>query len=197
MKRTGLLLVMGGSSGAHNLNVAIGENLARLLPLTRIIHLYGKSDEAWLMAQKAALPDELRDRYQPFSYLHDEMADALLAADLIVARAGASVLGELPAAKLPAVLAPLPIAGVGQDENAAWLVERGGAAQLDDDAALPTTLPALLATLLNDEATLQRMAAAMAAAAPPNAAARIVALLQQCATANANNGQPRKSEVAP
>lgn len=74
-----------------------------------ILHVVGNRD--WTLHQEWAqanpLPPHLADRYHPVPYLHEEMILALAAADLTVARAGASSLGEFPAARLPAILAPL------------------------------------------------------------------------------------------
>lgn len=172
-----VLLVTGGSLGAHSLNEAIGSLLPDYLKLAHVIHVHGKSDGEWLAAQREALPEGLRGRYLLHDYLHETMSDALLSADLVVARAGASVLGEFTAAALPAVLVPLPIAGVNQEGNARWLEARGGAVVVDN-AHLSTDLFPVVQTLLSDPRRLLLMAEAMRAAARPDAAATIVALLQ-------------------
>lgn len=173
---TSVLLVTGGSLGAHSLNEAIGSLLLDYLKLAHIIHVHGKGDSEWLAAQREALPEELRGRYLLYDYLHETMSDALLAADLVVARAGASVLGEFTAAALPAVLVPLPIAGVNQGGNARWLEARGGAVVVDN-ARLATDLFPMVQALLSDPRRLLLMAEAMKRAARPDAAAAIVALL--------------------
>lgn len=172
-----VLLVTGGSQGSHSLNQAVGNALAGLLAITHIIHVYGKVDGEWLQQQKAALPATLQAKYQLYDYLHDTMSDALLAADAVVARAGASVLGEFPAAALPAILVPLPIAGVQQSDNAQWLAERG-AALIVQDREVSTALLPTVQKLFNDATQLTRMRSAMYSRARPDAARLIAELVQ-------------------
>ena len=172
-----VLLVTGGSSGSHNLNEAVGSHIAEYLSFAHVIHVHGKVDKEWLNQQRAALPEETRERYHLYEYLHETMTDALMGADLVVARAGASVLGEFTAAALPAILVPLPIVGVNQHANAQWLEDYGGAVTLADEEAMTGLLP-LARSILKDEARLERMREAMRAAALPDAANRIAEMLQ-------------------
>lgn len=175
-----VILVTGASQGAHTLNETIGQNLDAFLREGYVIHVHGKSDGEWLQAQRAALSNGLKEKYLLFDYLHDTMSDALLAADLAVWRAGASSLGELPAAGLPAVLVPLPHGGVQQADNARWLQERGGAVTVEDDRARSDLLPKVQEILTNSE-TLEGMRHAMRQMAHPNAAKNIADLLKEVA----------------
>lgn len=65
---------------------------------------------------------------------HHTMVTAMGAADLALCRSGASVLGELPALGLPAILVPYPY--VNQDKNANYLVRHGAAVAISDDTML-------------------------------------------------------------
>ena len=71
------------------------------------------------------------ERYTLLEY-EPNLADALAACDLVLARAGGSVF-ELAAAGRPAILVPYPHATAGhQDANAAWMAEAGAAVVVDD-----------------------------------------------------------------
>lgn len=176
-----LLLVMGGSLGARAINRAVAGSLGELLSLCRILHVSGESDAAWLAEVRNGLPVELQPRYSVQPYLHEGVAETMAAADLAVCRAGASVLGELPAAGLPAVLVPYPLAGAHQRANAQLLAKHGAAVVLEEpDIA---RLPALLRELIADAPRLADLRHKATAIAQPQAAAAIAALLVRLAAA--------------
>ena len=119
-----VLLVFGGSKGAHTLNLAVQNNLRALLEKFEMIHISGQLDWQIVRHTREQLPVELAARYHALQYLH-EMGAALAAADLVVSRAGASSLGELPLFGLPAILVPYPHAWRYQKVNADYLTRRG------------------------------------------------------------------------
>ncbi len=170
---TPTLLVFGGSRGAHSINQALLAALPALIAHTQVIHISGALDWPLAAAGATALPADRRGRYHAFAYLHDDMALALAAADLVVARAGASTLGEFPLLGLPSILAPYPYAGQHQDANADYLVQRGAALKLRDDE-LGARLAPLALDLLRDRQRLKGMAQQAAALARPQAAEAIV-----------------------
>ena len=171
-----VLLVFGGSQGARSINQAVSEGLEDLLAVAHVIHISGQRDAEWAQARRASLPERLRGRYHLYAYLNEEMTDALLAADLVVSRAGASTLGEFPAAALPAVLVPYPHAGAHQWDNARYLVEAGAAIAIAD-ADLETALVPTVLDLLADESRRDAMGQATHSLARPDAARRIGELL--------------------
>jgi UDP-N-acetylglucosamine--N-acetylmuramyl-(pentapeptide) pyrophosphoryl-undecaprenol N-acetylglucosamine transferase len=175
-----VLLVFGGSQGAHSINRAVSDGISALLSAAQVVHVAGPGDVEWVRAGRASLPDHMRAHYYVHDYLDDEMVDALLAADLTVARAGASTLGELPAAGLPGVLVPYPYAGAHQWANARYLVE-GGAAVMVSDANLGTQLIPTVLDLLVDDARRAAMSQAARALAQPDAAERIARELGELA----------------
>jgi UDP-N-acetylglucosamine--N-acetylmuramyl-(pentapeptide) pyrophosphoryl-undecaprenol N-acetylglucosamine transferase len=169
------VLFMGGSSGARSINNAVVNIAGKLIERYQVIHLTGHLDWDSLRHQT----DELGPRYQAFPYLH-EMGAALAAADLVVSRAGASVLGEYAHFGLPAILVPYPYAWQYQKVNADYLVERGAAVLLEDEK-LEKELYSTVTTLLEDPKRLAQMSQAMAALAQPAAAEKIAELLLEMA----------------
>jgi UDP-N-acetylglucosamine--N-acetylmuramyl-(pentapeptide) pyrophosphoryl-undecaprenol N-acetylglucosamine transferase len=150
----------------------VSEKLEALLLVAQAIHVSGRLDAEWVRARRAALPELWQARYRVYDYLHEEMMDALLAADLAVSRAGASTLGEFPAAGLPAVLVPYPHAGAHQWANARYLAEAGAAVALAD-ADLGTALIPTVLDLLADSDRRAAMSRAARALARPDAAQRV------------------------
>ncbi|MBI2887680.1 MAG: UDP-N-acetylglucosamine--N-acetylmuramyl-(pentapeptide) pyrophosphoryl-undecaprenol N-acetylglucosamine transferase [Chloroflexi bacterium] len=173
------LLVWGGSQGARAINRQVALRLSELLRLCQVIHVCGAADAPWLHDLQAGLPAELRPRYHLYPYLFEGMAEAMAAADLAICRAGASVLGELPASALPAILVPGAFAGAHQAHNARYLAEAGGALLLAE-SRLEELAPTATA-LLQDDARLRQMSQRVQALARPEAARKIAGLLIELA----------------
>jgi UDP-N-acetylglucosamine--N-acetylmuramyl-(pentapeptide) pyrophosphoryl-undecaprenol N-acetylglucosamine transferase len=174
-----VLLVSGASSGANRLNQAIASRKADFLRLAQLVHLCGPRDEAWLQDERSRLPADLQSRYHLYAYLHDEMPLALAAADLAVMRSGASVLGELPAARLPAILIPGEYEGWDQSNNARYLESEGAAVMLPQ--ARIGELYDTVASLLPDHKTLADMRSALGRLSRPDAARDLARLVMKMA----------------
>ena len=174
-----VLLVTGASQGARSLNMAIANNLDELLPECHVLHLTGRGDEQAMLARRDELPPALRERYHVRGYL-EEMADAMAAADLAVMRAGASTLGELPAAGLPAVLVPgVYEGGYTQHANASYLEEQGAAVIVDGSQL--GRLTGVVRELLADDARRHAMAEAARRLAQPEAARTLARMVLEAA----------------
>jgi UDP-N-acetylglucosamine--N-acetylmuramyl-(pentapeptide) pyrophosphoryl-undecaprenol N-acetylglucosamine transferase len=174
------LFVFGGSRGAQSINRAVMALVPQLPENIQVLHISGTLTWPEVERFAAGLPETLRQRYRPYPYLHEEMGAAFRSADLVVARAGASMLGECPAFGLPAILVPYPHAWRYQKVNADWLAERGAAIRLNDERLADGLLPAILA-IANDPPRRQAMQSAALALDIPDAAARIAAVLTDCA----------------
>lgn len=180
-----VLLVFGGSRGARSINRAITAAITEILPVCQVLHITGSLDFGAVRDRWANLPAAQQARYQVFEYLHQRMPEALLAANLVVSRAGASVLGEFPAVGLPAILAPYPYAGTHQALNANFLAKQGAAVVIDD-ADLPAKLKDTVINLMTDRRKLIEMEQASRALANPNAADHLAREILEVRTRGSN-----------
>jgi UDP-N-acetylglucosamine--N-acetylmuramyl-(pentapeptide) pyrophosphoryl-undecaprenol N-acetylglucosamine transferase len=158
------VLVFGGSQGARSINLAALEAFAGAR--FHVLHAAGERD----------LPD-LRSpgpHYDLRGYIA-EFGEALLASDLVVARAGGSVF-EIAAHGRPAVLVPYPFATADhQTANARFMESAGAAVVIPDHELTGARLAQEVGHLLADRGRLAAMARASAALARPDAAGEIAA----------------------
>ena len=118
------MLVFGGSQGARSINRAAVEAFAGAR--FHVLHAAGERD----------LPDlhSPGPHYDLRGYI-PRFGEALLASDLVVARAGGSIF-EIAAHGKPAVLVPYPYATADHQTTNARFMERAGAAVVIPDAEL-------------------------------------------------------------
>jgi UDP-N-acetylglucosamine--N-acetylmuramyl-(pentapeptide) pyrophosphoryl-undecaprenol N-acetylglucosamine transferase len=156
------VLVFGGSLGARSINEAALAGLGGAS--FRVLHAAGERDFADLEAPDA--------RYDLRPYIED-FGEALLASDLVVARAGGSV-AEIAAHGRPAILIPYPHASADhQTTNARWMERAGAAVVIADDELDATSLAHEVGELLADPSRLAAMASASAGLARPDAAREV------------------------
>ena len=167
------ILVLGGSQGAHALNVTMVEAapaLAQALRTVRVTHQSGEADLE--MVRDGYRSAGVTARVEPFLESMDtEMSDA----DVVVCRAGATTLAELAAAGRPAILVPFPHAANDHQRLNAAAFQRQGAADVIDPEELTAMLlgQRLLALAVDDERRLAR-ADATQRLGMPDAAGTIV-----------------------
>ncbi len=171
-----VLLVFGGSRGARSINQAITDSLESYLQVCQILHVTGTLDDVWVQAKRLELSPTLQPRYHPTAYLHEDMISALLAADLVVSRAGASVLGEFTTVGLPSILVPYPHAGAHQTANATYLA-RQQAAIIIPDVDIKSFLRETVISTITNQTKLHAMSQAGLAMAKPKAATDLAELL--------------------
>jgi len=166
------LLVFGGSAGAHRLNQAMLDALGPLGPTLAGLDLTHQTGAADLETVRAAYAARgLAARVEPFIA---DMGGAYAAADLVVARAGATTCAELTAVGLPAILVPYPYATDDHQRRNAEVLVRAGAAEMILDAALDgERLGTALRLLLEDAGRRETMAARARALGRPDAAERV------------------------
>ena len=173
-KRPLTLLVMGGSLGAHRINMLMLEVAARFdeqqKKVLQLIHQTGTADEEKVRQGYTAAG--VRAEVGAF---FSDMASLYSRADLVLARAGATSLAELSVMGLPAILIPYPYAADDhQAGNAEYYVARGGAVMYRESELDSEKLDKILSQLLNDTDKLQQMACAMQNTGQPKAVRRIL-----------------------
>lgn len=162
------IVVMGGSQGARSINEAVVALVTRrtLPERWQLLHICGRRDYAYMAAEQR---DTGSNKVVLVPYLDDPSA-AYAAADIVIARAGASTLAELAATGTPSLLVPYPHATDDhQRKNAEVFVGAGAARTLNDAELSGDALWWALLDLL-DSGALAAMRSAARAIAPGDAA---------------------------
>lgn len=138
-----LILFLGGSQGSKRLNEFVEVNLKDLLGIAQIFHQAGRANfEEAQKLSRAALLDipvalEAHTRYKVVSYTEDsQLAAALSAADLVVARAGSGSVFEVAAFGKPSLLIPFPDAARDHQRANAYEYAKSGATIVIEEANL-------------------------------------------------------------
>ncbi len=172
-----IILAVGGSRGALSLNRACIDLAKNWLPgrsSVRLIHISGERDHDMVKSAIGQLPEN----YTLLPYLH-EMREAFEVADLLVSRAGATILAEIAVCCKPAILVPFPFATDNHQEKNARVLEDLGAARLLLDRDLNGESLARMVEELKQPDKLATMAAAMAKSRPDDVEERILAQISQ------------------
>ncbi len=170
------IVAMGGSQGARSINEAIVALVTRrtLGDQRQLLHVSGERDYAYMQAEER---DTGGNHVSLVDYLADP-ANAYAAADVVIARSGASTLAELAATGTPAILIPYPFAADDhQAHNAAVFAEAGAAVVIADKDLDGDRLWWALDAILRPE-TLAAMRRAAVALNAPNAGAAIVSRIE-------------------
>jgi UDP-N-acetylglucosamine--N-acetylmuramyl-(pentapeptide) pyrophosphoryl-undecaprenol N-acetylglucosamine transferase len=183
-----LLLVFGGSQGAH----FFSEILPQTLPLL-------SSPFRWRLTvvQQAREEDldALRAAYQEagvaahLATFFRDLPERIATSHLVIARAGASTVAELMAIGRPCLLVPLPHAlDNDQLENATRLQEGGGGLCIKQSELTPERLAAELERLAGAPELLADAAAKAKALAPTEAVSKLADLAEELARLRGTGG---------
>ncbi|OGR44812.1 MAG: hypothetical protein A2X35_05820 [Elusimicrobia bacterium GWA2_61_42] len=151
-------LVFGGSQGARRLNTAFIRAARSLKGDLQAIHISGRKNYDAVRAayEEAGLGDARGLKL--FDYRED-MPALYAAADVVIARSGASTVAELVHLRKPSILVPLPSsAGGHQKANAMALASRGAAVCVDEGPDFDAELSAALRLLLDEPEKTAAMA---------------------------------------
>lgn len=95
-----VIMVIGGSLGAANVNAVVRKALPKLLENYQVVHLCGKGKQDNLLLNTPG--------YKQFEYVKEELKDLFAMSDIVISRAGANAICELLALQKPNLLIPLP-----------------------------------------------------------------------------------------
>jgi len=176
------ILVLGGSQGAHRINLALAAALPDLVERseTEVAHQTGGQDLAFMEAAREALPASARGRYQPFAFAAD-LAARMRASDLVLSRAGASTLSEVSALGIPMILVPGAFARGHQRLNAQPYESAGAAVVIQDAECDGPRLTREIQAIVDDPIRYRAMIQAMRRLGRPQAAEAVVSLLRKVA----------------
>lgn len=94
-----VIMVIGGSLGAANVNKSVRDALPELLKDFQVVHICGKDKiDNMLLTTRG---------YKQFEYVKAELKDIFAMADVVISRAGANAICELLALQKPNLLIPL------------------------------------------------------------------------------------------
>lgn len=145
-----LLLVIGGSQGAHSINQTIKSILSQLLRDYIVVHLAGNYDFSELRAWAQA--ERFRNYFLFENLPNEQVAYLMKKSALIISRSGATTIAEIAAIGKPVILIPLPgSASEHQLRNAEYLSEHGAALMIEQDNLNADMLQELIFKILNSD----------------------------------------------
>ena len=143
-----IIIVLGGSQGALQVNRLIESLIEELAAKYCVIHQTGKHD----------FNGPVPENYIRHEYIREELPDLIAASDLVISRAGASTLWESAALGKPAILIPLGTGASRGDQslNADIFSEAGAARVLEGDVN-PEELSNVINELMTDDEKRKKM----------------------------------------
>lgn len=178
-----VLLVMGGSQGAMNINHTVINCLkyfAEDLKIGVILQTGAKNYEASLDLLEKIYPEYKKNSKIIIGPYFDNMAIPLRAADLAIARAGSLSLSELAAVEIPSILVPFPYAAADhQRKNARCYESAGASIYIDDNELNKDKLESAVESLIKNPDKLAKMAEAVKVFCKPNATKQITEELKE------------------
>ncbi|EYE88410.1 UDP-diphospho-muramoylpentapeptide beta-N- acetylglucosaminyltransferase [Fervidicella metallireducens AeB] len=181
-KNKPLLLVVGGSRGAKNINNAVVDIIPTLNNRgIQLLFITGENQYDEVIEKLKDKNIELKSlkgiKIMPYVF---NMQDALGACDLIVSRAGATILSEITAIGLPAILIPSPyVANNHQEFNALALEENGAAIIIKETQLKEDIFSEQILNIINNHETLLKMSVNSKRLAVLDAADKIFEMIQK------------------
>ncbi|MFO7557521.1 MAG: undecaprenyldiphospho-muramoylpentapeptide beta-N-acetylglucosaminyltransferase [Desulfobacterales bacterium] len=171
-RKTFTVLVLGGSQGAHSINMAVIDTLKHLNPESNyhFIHQTGIADETMVTDSymRCGISATVR------AFFHD-MADLYRKADLIICRAGATTVAEVTSIGKGVIFIPYPFAADNhQVMNARELADKAAAEMIQEKDLSGELLARRIETLASHPEQLKNMMEKSKLFGRPKAAEEII-----------------------
>ena len=174
-----VIAATGGSLGARTINAAVvglSAGWPGPQPIT-VHHVVGRRDWEWAQAQPTSANPLVDHRLVEYE---ERMPELLAAADLVISRAGGSIVSELAVVGRASILVPLPIAPYDHQAFNARVLERaGGAIMVRDHDLTAGRLITELVALIGEPGRLEAMGAAARTEGQPDAADRVAEVVER------------------
>jgi len=172
-----LVVVTGGGLGATRINNAVVKSLNDLLEFCSVVLISGSAQYDELAA---LTPNNRPNEFQLHAFVSEGLFTMLGAADIVVARAGATTLLELAALAKPTILVPNGyLTGGHQLKNAAVYSNKNAVVVIDEHAldADSSILIGKIKELLSNRAQTEQMTRNFHVFARPNAAKDVAGMI--------------------
>ena len=176
-----LVVSSWGSLGARDMNRQMVEFLRLEAAEKPFCHVHATGAGAWSWMPQAVADAGVDLKANPQIALREyiyNMQELMVAADLVISRAGASSLSEIAASGTPSIIVPSPnVTDNHQEKNARVLEQRGGAVVIRESESSGRVLYEAAKSILSDQKRAAEMGRAARAAAVLDSAERIYDLI--------------------
>uniref|UniRef100_A0A0D9V1K0 Glycosyl transferase family 28 C-terminal domain-containing protein n=1 Tax=Leersia perrieri TaxID=77586 RepID=A0A0D9V1K0_9ORYZ len=171
-ERVEVLLVLGGTEGSPEINVALLNMYYEMLRERKNRYIIWQTGPEGFCEMESLVRSHRRLLLTPF--LH-EMDIAYAAADVVVSRAGSMSCTEVLVTGKPSILIPLPtIVDDHQTKNAYIMADVMGAKVITEDELDSSSLRSIIDEVFGDEKLMSDMSQKALSAARPNASTDII-----------------------
>ena len=171
-----VVMITGGGLGAARLNNAIVAEAKKLTQFAQIVLVSGAGQFDELKAKT----EKISPDFHLFGFISKDMWKYLAAADLVVARAGATSNLELAGLAKPTILVPNARLTGGHQLKNAQVYKKSGAVEIVSDDKIesnPKILSQKIIELLGDKEKMNNLGDELSKFAKPNAAADVAQMI--------------------
>ena len=171
-----LIVVTGGGLGASRINDAVVSKLSNLMELASVVLISGSGQ----FDELKSITPQNNNRFQLLEYVSNDMASLLGAADVVIARAGATTILELASLAKPTILIPnAKLTGGHQLKNADVYDKAKAAVVINEEKMVdnPQILVKAVDELLSNSERAQKMSKIFSSFSRPNAASDVADMI--------------------